>query len=90
MSIVDIVSYDVQQDARNYCVIVLAVARENDRDIRWVREVRQTHAAPYLLIMVLRRKRQRVIDAIGIPVIDVCDSESLIGRRKLGCRRLAG
>ena len=37
-----------------------------NRDIRWMREVRQTGSLAHLPIVMLGGKRQRVIDAIGV------------------------
>ena len=57
---------DVVQDAARPRSARPAVARQDDGDVRGMREIGETGALPHLPIMMLRGERERVIDAVGV------------------------
>ena len=56
----------VVQNAGDDGVLILPVARQDDRDVRGMREVGKARSFAHLLIVVLGRERERVIDAIRV------------------------
>ena len=57
---------DVVQDAGDYGVVILTVAREDDRHVRGMREVGKPSSLAHLLVVVLGRECERVVDAIRV------------------------
>jgi len=53
---------DSSDDSR----IVAAIPCEDESDIRRLREIRQTRPPPHLLIVMLGRERQRVVDPVVV------------------------
>ncbi|GAC1318514.1 MAG: hypothetical protein NVSMB22_00400 [Chloroflexota bacterium] len=66
VAITDTVLDDAEKNPCQNCRFVLAIASEDYRDIRGMREVRESSPFPDLPIVMFRRKRERVIDAVGI------------------------
>jgi len=58
---------DVVENAGNDRGLVTPVAGENDRDVRRMRQIRQTRALSHLPVVMLGRERERVIDSVRIP-----------------------
>ena len=56
----------VVQDSRDHGLLILPVSRQDDRDVRRMREVGKARSLPHLPVMMLRRERERVVDAIRI------------------------
>src|SRR5688572_14911484 len=56
----------VVEDPGDHGVIVLAISREDDGHVRGMREVGKPRSLAHLLVVVLGRERERVIDAIRI------------------------
>src|ERR1044072_4597513 len=57
----------VAQNPRHYGVIVATISRQDDRDVRRPRKVGRTSSLTDLLVVMLRRECQRVIDAVRVP-----------------------
>src|SRR5689334_22396447 len=57
---------DVVQDPSNDRLVVLCITRQDDRNVRGMREVGKASSLPDLLVVMLRRERERVINAIGV------------------------
>ena len=61
------VLHHVVQDAGDDTVLVPAIAREDDGDVRGLREIRRPRALADLAVVVLRGEGQGVVDAIRVP-----------------------
>jgi len=58
---------DVMENAGNDGGLVTSVASQNDRDVRRMRQIRQTRALSHLPVVMLGRECERVIDFVRIP-----------------------
>ena len=65
-AIANAVAHDIVQNARDHRVFVAPIAGENDRDVRGMREIREPRALADLLIVVLCREGEGVVDPIGV------------------------
>jgi len=63
----DAVLDDVVQNPRNDDRLITAIPRQDDRDVGWMREVGQSRALPHLLVVMLGRECEGVIDAVRVP-----------------------
>jgi hypothetical protein len=57
---------DIVQNAGDDGVLILVIASEDDRYIRRMRQIGKSRPLPDLAVVMLRRERQRVVDAIGV------------------------
>ena len=57
---------DIGQDPGDQRRVILCIAGKDHREIRRGREVGIARSLPHLLIVVLRREREGVVDRIGV------------------------
>ena len=54
------------QNSSDHSGLVASIARQDDRDVRWMREIRQACAFTNLLVVMFGRESECVIDSIGV------------------------